>query len=125
MVFHCHAGKDRTGLAAALLLAAVGVERKTILDDYELTTRYWQRAQQDETLERMINNGLPPEAAAGVLTAPRWVMESALDYLDRGYEDVERYLTGPAAMAPPTYAGFRICCLQRDLTQRRPGTCAT
>ncbi len=99
-VFHCHAGKDRTGLAAALLLAALGVERKAILDDYELTTRYWQRAQREETLERMINNGLPPEAAAGVLTAPRWVMESTLEYLDREYEDVAGYLTGPAAMSP-------------------------
>src|SRR5207245_953914 len=39
-VFHCHAGKDRTGIAAALLLLAVGVDRETILDDYELTRRY-------------------------------------------------------------------------------------
>ncbi len=97
-VFHCHAGKDRTGLVAALLLEALGVERDAILDDYELTARYRLRAQQDQTFERMMKLGLAPEAAAGVLTAPRWAMRSALEHLDREYGDIERYLTGPAAM---------------------------
>ena len=100
-VFHCHAGKDRTGLVAALLLEALGVEREAILDDYELTARYRLRAQQDQTFERLIKLGLAPEAAAGVLTAPRWAMATALEYLDREYGTIERYLTGPAAMSLP------------------------
>jgi protein-tyrosine phosphatase len=100
-VFHCHAGKDRTGLVAALLLEALGVEREAILDDYELTARYRLRAQQDQTFERLIKLGLAPEAAAGVLTAPRWAMATALEYLDRQYGTIERYLTGPAAMSLP------------------------
>jgi protein-tyrosine phosphatase len=37
LVFHCSAGKDRTGLAAALILHSLGVPRETILADYELT----------------------------------------------------------------------------------------
>jgi protein-tyrosine phosphatase len=98
-VFHCHAGKDRTGLAAALLLGALGVERDTILDDYELTGRYWQQAQRDQTFERLMNAGLPPEAAAGVLSAPRWVLRSALEYLDREHGGTERYLSGPGGMS--------------------------
>ncbi len=100
-VFHCHAGKDRTGLVAALLLEALGVEREPILDDYELTARYRLRAQQDQTFERLINLGLAPEAAAGVLTTPRWAMATALEYLDREYQTIERYLTGPAEMTLP------------------------
>jgi protein-tyrosine phosphatase len=51
-VLHCHAGKDRTGVVAALLLDALGVDREAVLDDYELTARYRIRAQQDETLKR-------------------------------------------------------------------------
>jgi protein-tyrosine phosphatase len=39
-VVHCLAGKDRTGMAIALLLTALGVDRATVLDDYELTSRY-------------------------------------------------------------------------------------
>jgi hypothetical protein len=37
LVFHCAAGKDRTGVLTALLLDALGVERAAIIDDYALT----------------------------------------------------------------------------------------
>jgi protein-tyrosine phosphatase len=36
-VFHCAAGKDRTGLLAALVLGAIGVDSDTIVHDYALT----------------------------------------------------------------------------------------
>jgi len=37
LVVHCAAGKDRTGVAIAILLEALGVPRETILEDYLLT----------------------------------------------------------------------------------------
>ena len=37
LVFNCSAGKDRTGLAAALVLGALGVSQEDILADYMLT----------------------------------------------------------------------------------------
>jgi protein-tyrosine phosphatase len=115
-MFHCHAGKDRTGLVAALLLEALGVERESILDDYELTARYRLRAQQDQTFERLLKVGLAPEAAAGVLTAPRWAMAAALEHLDREYGSIEGYLTGPAAMTLPDLRRLVDALLTRDLT---------
>lgn len=39
-LFHCMAGKDRTGLAAALILYALDVPRDVILADYMLTSQY-------------------------------------------------------------------------------------
>jgi protein-tyrosine phosphatase len=39
-LFHCTAGKDRTGWAAALLLEIAGVDRETILADYLLTNTF-------------------------------------------------------------------------------------
>lgn len=39
LVFHCSAGKDRTGLAAALILHSLGVPRHTIVADYDLTNQ--------------------------------------------------------------------------------------
>jgi protein-tyrosine phosphatase len=42
LVFHCSAGKDRTGIAAALLLSALGVPRDTVIDDYLLTERFFE-----------------------------------------------------------------------------------
>lgn len=41
LAFNCTAGKDRTGIAAALLLTALGVPRATVIEDYTLTNRYF------------------------------------------------------------------------------------
>jgi protein-tyrosine phosphatase len=106
-VFHCHAGKDRTGIVAALLLEALGVERDLVVDDYELTARYRLRAQQESSYQRLIESGISPEAAAGVLTTPRWAMAQALDILDDRYGGIEPYLTGPAGMRVDDLQGLR------------------
>ncbi|MBQ6586982.1 MAG: tyrosine-protein phosphatase [Coriobacteriales bacterium] len=40
ILFHCTVGKDRTGIAAMLILLALGVDDETILADYNLTNDY-------------------------------------------------------------------------------------
>ncbi len=40
LAFNCTAGKDRTGIAAALLLTALDVPRATVIADYSATNRY-------------------------------------------------------------------------------------
>lgn len=40
VLFHCSAGKDRTGLVAALTLSLVGVDESTIVEDYALTEKF-------------------------------------------------------------------------------------
>jgi protein-tyrosine phosphatase len=108
-VFHCHAGKDRTGVVAALLLEALGVDRGTVLDDYELTSRYRSRAQQDPTFQRLVEQfAMTPEAAAGVLKTPRWAMQQALDHVDREYGGIDRYLTEHAGMRAGDVGALRV-----------------
>src|SRR3546814_17682825 len=34
ILFHCSAGKDRTGFCAAIILGVIGVSEKTILDEF-------------------------------------------------------------------------------------------
>jgi protein-tyrosine phosphatase len=43
LLFHCSAGKDRTGTAAALLLHVLGVPRPVIIEDYLLTELFFDR----------------------------------------------------------------------------------
>ena len=43
LVFHCTAGKDRTGFAAALLLSALGVPREVVMQDYLLTNDVYRQ----------------------------------------------------------------------------------
>ncbi|GHV88915.1 hypothetical protein AGMMS50267_12750 [Spirochaetia bacterium] len=40
VIFHCSAGKDRTGIAAALFYSALGIPRETIISDYLLSAQY-------------------------------------------------------------------------------------
>jgi protein-tyrosine phosphatase len=99
-VFHCHAGKDRTGVVAALVLLVAGVDRDLILDDYELTRRYRTPDHQRDSLDNLLAHGMSPEAAAGVLAAPRWAMEGALDAIESTYGGIRPYLVELAGMQP-------------------------
>ena len=92
-LFHCHGGKDRTGVVAAVVLTAVGVPRDDVLDDYEATRRYRTIDHQQDSYAVMLANGMSPEAAAGALGTPRWAMAAVLDEIDARYGGVERYLT--------------------------------
>ena len=40
LIFHCSAGKDRTGVLAAMVLAAMGILDEDVVDDYTLTAPF-------------------------------------------------------------------------------------
>jgi len=112
-VFHCHGGKDRTGVVAAVLLLALGVDRETVLDDYEATRRYRRPEHQQDSLANLLANGVSPEAAVSVLGTPRSAMAAAVDTLDGVYGGVERYLVEVAALAPTELAALRDGLVRR------------
>ncbi len=112
-VFHCAGGKDRTGMAAAMLLLALGVDQEVVLDDYVLTASYHTRDAQSASLASLLGTGMSPEAAAGVLTTPRHAMAGALDVLREDYGGAVAYLTGPGALDLAT-----IDQLRADLVSR-------
>lgn len=78
-VFHCAAGKDRTGLLAALLLGALGVSLDDIVDDYALTVagmerfRAWAEREWPEWFERMAT--LPRAFTAALPEAMRHILD--------------------------------------------------
>lgn len=100
-VFHCAAGKDRTGMVAALLLLVLGVSEEDILDDYELTSQFRTAEQVGRVMERLKSErAVPAEVAAGILRTPRWAMQSALAEVRHRHGGIEGYLTGPAGVDP-------------------------
>lgn len=106
-VFHCAGGKDRTGLGAALLLSWLGVDRETVLDDYELTGRYLAAANTPEVVASMLEYGIGRGAAEALLGTPRWVMAKTLDLVDSEYGGVEAYLRGPADLSDQALTDLR------------------
>ena len=85
LVFHCTAGKDRTGVAAALILLALGVPREVVLQDYLLSNSLYQRP----NVER---SDIPPEAVALLWSVQAGYLEAALAFIDRDLGGIEAYL---------------------------------
>ncbi|MET9963172.1 tyrosine-protein phosphatase [Streptomyces sp. NPDC006326] len=78
VLFHCTAGKDRTGWAAATLLTALGVPAETVTADY-LASNDYRRAANDALLSR-----LPAQQAA----VYKPMLDVRPEYLDSGRDEV-------------------------------------
>lgn len=90
-LFHCTAGKDRTGLVAALLLEAVGVERDTIIEDFALTHDRIDPLRK-RLLEDADKRGVKRSDFERLLGATPDLMLPALDYLATRYGGATAYL---------------------------------
>ncbi len=91
-VFHCAAGKDRTGLLAAFVLSAAGVPREVVLRDYELTgegmarMKAWVEREFPEMAERMADT---PSAFLAAVPA---ALDRVLDRLSAEHGSVIGFL---------------------------------
>lgn len=107
VVIHCTAGKDRTGLGAALLLGAVGVDRDTIVADYALTDEYRSKHRLAEIGPQIEAQGLKLDDLRVLFTAPAETMAITLDRLDETWGSLEGYLAGPAGVSTDTIDALR------------------
>lgn len=112
MVFHCTAGKDRTGLMAMLLLGALGVSDDDIVLDYELTTHYRSNKRLAILGPELEKAGVDVEAVRPFLTAQAPVMAATIDALKARHGSIEGYLTHEAELDPSTLAQMRAVMLE-------------
>ena len=91
LMFNCTAGKDRTGLVAALLLGLAGVERDEIVADYALTAELIP-ALVAEFLDLSRQNGGDVVAYERMLRSPAATIQAALAGLDDRHGDIDGYL---------------------------------
>lgn len=98
VLVHCAAGKDRTGVAVAILLHALGVAPQSIIVDYLLSARRFSQLDppHQEALGHALAHllGEPPSEAAmdAVLDARPEYLQAALGAIDTEYGGLERYL---------------------------------
>ncbi len=90
LMFHCTAGKDRTGMGAALFLAALGVDRETIIADYEATNFYWKSTQAKMTA-MMVKSGMSESKAKALLGAKRNYIETFFNTLEKQYGSLDQF----------------------------------
>lgn len=94
VLYHCTQGKDRTGIASALLLAALGADRETIVADFDATNRVYEKDVSKYTRRVRFWGGKEEETAVvkAFLGANTENFVKALDRIDREYGSMEEYL---------------------------------
>lgn len=111
LLFHCTAGKDRTGIGAALVLSALGVDRATILKDYAATDVYWQESR-EQVLQRLAQAGMPAETVRPMLAANPAYLAGTFAAIDQQYGSVDKYLTSVMDLTPKKLLTLRAKYLQ-------------
>jgi Protein tyrosine/serine phosphatase len=84
LLFNCSAGKDRTGIAAALVLSTLGVDRETVFTDYLLSEVHLKEKYKSQIEE--------DPASEPFFTVQRNFLEAAFDEIDTRYGGMESYL---------------------------------
>lgn len=85
LVFHCSAGKDRTGMAAALILFSLGVDEKTVMEDYLLSKEYLS-----DKYSAFIAKY--PEAEP-IFTVKKMFLQAGINQIKRDHGSIMEFLT--------------------------------
>lgn len=114
MVVHCTAGKDRAGVAAALLLLSVGVSEQTVLQDFLLTNHYTAQRVEETLLGIRILSLFrtdPEEVRPLLLVEPRY-LEAAFESMRAQDGSIEDYLGTTLGLSSEDRARLRELLLE-------------
>jgi protein-tyrosine phosphatase len=92
ILFHCAAGKDRTGLASLFLLTALGVDMKYILEDY-YSTNIHNLEYSNKIIGKFYEMGFNGELMRPMLEVREEYLNAALDEIDLKYGGLNTFLT--------------------------------
>lgn len=124
--YNCSAGQDRTGFASAMILSALGVPRATILQDYDLSTRYRQPRYEMPPIEARLYPGNAAAAlfaqvqaspAASVAQPLREAdgtpfLAAAFEAIEARWGSVDQYLEQEIGLRPVDIAALRAAYLE-------------
>ncbi len=126
VMYHCSAGQDRTGIASALILSVLGVDRDTIIADYHLSTQL-RRPQNEMPIlnpadypnNPIVQYYMAAAAKPGGAKAEPLYSKAGVSHLvqffeiiDRDYGSVEGYLTQELGFAPADFERLRSLYLE-------------
>jgi protein-tyrosine phosphatase len=93
LLFHCSAGKDRTGFGAALVLTAVGVAWPDVVADFEATNRLWRR-------DTVPAADIPPAIRESLLRAEPLLLEAAFAAARAQHGSMDAYYERALGLGP-------------------------
>ena len=114
LVFHCTAGKDRTGVCATLILLSMGVSENQVVDDHTLSNVY--NADGIQKIEKTLSKvGLDPDDLRDYITAPKTAIIATIEHIHKQFGSTQNYLIQKAGVKPDW-----LETLAKDLTEDIP-----
>ncbi|NWF27643.1 tyrosine-protein phosphatase [Streptomyces sp. PKU-EA00015] len=106
LLFHCTAGKDRTGWAATIVLSVLGASPDAVRAEY-LSVNAAVREAFAPLVEGFTLQGGSPETALGIIGVAPEYLAAALDEVDARYGSMEAYVTDGLGVTPSTLTRLR------------------
>lgn len=101
LLIHCTAGKDRTGVGAALILLLLGVDRDTVMEDYLLTAAYFPAADDLHSIMRDVGENSRARAALEqLMTVKPEFLQGFFQAIDHNFRDEEHYFAEVFGIGP-------------------------
>jgi protein-tyrosine phosphatase len=103
-LIHCTAGKDRTGIASALLLLTLGVPEEVVIADYSLSNRYYDHFKKitEKTVAPLTRFGITTEDLRPLLSADPNRLRATFAYIEQRYGSLHNYLRRAAGIDDAT-----------------------
>lgn len=120
LAFNCSAGKDRTGIGAALILTALGVPEETVIADYALSETYVDYMEAFTAEDTQLTEDspyaflakLPPEVVAPLMRSDPYYIETALSDLEAEYGSVMGFVQDELGVTDAHLAALRETLLE-------------
>ena len=92
IVWHCTAGKDRTGIASAFLLDILAVDFETIKQDYAVSN-YFRKEENIDMAKKLSLMGVEPSTTAIIMGVKDWYLDEIFAAIKDEYGSMNRYYT--------------------------------
>jgi protein-tyrosine phosphatase len=106
VLYHCTAGKDRTGTMTAILLTTLGVNKRQVYADY-LRSNKELAASNAAQLAKLKKYGIDPALVSPLLTVRASYLDAAFDQIKRDYGSFDAFLTKGLGINAATKARLR------------------
>lgn len=111
MVFNCTAGKDRTGIVAALILDVLGVPREVIIEDYALTNELLAGHSLSRGKQGLLGQ-LPPEVLHAIAGSDPDYLRTAFAVIEERHGCIEHYLGDVLDVSEQELSAIRVELLE-------------
>lgn len=96
ILYHCSAGKDRTGIVTALLLSIANVDRNTIIDEY-LLSNYYRSSKIKSTLKKakllkVIRPKINTNVILNFMSVDENYINAVFEIIDKKYNGMDSFI---------------------------------